>query len=179
MKQLHVLIALVLFGATSTSAQIPTNEETGKAEYKYTGDISGQTSSQLYDRAHKWINKFYKNPNGVMTTQDKENGKIVGRARFKLSRIERKGHVNPNAGFVSYEITLQFKDGKYRYVIDGIRWEQPSYYDVSEWTNKEQTGYDEAEFTSYIEQTTKYFDELTASLQEYMRVGEPEKKDDW
>ncbi len=172
-------IGLLSMSFVATAQDIPTNEETGKAEYKHAENIPGLTPEQLYDRGLAWVNKFYTNPNGVLNTQDKEGGKIVGRARFKLSRIENKGHVNPNAGFVSYQITLQFKDGKYRYVIDAIRWEKPSYYDVSQWTDKEQSNYNEAEYTSYIEQTTKYFDTLIENLESYMKVGEVKKTDDW
>lgn len=173
------LIAFMLFTTALSAQEIPTNEETGKAEYKYGEDVAGISAADLYDRGFAWINKFYTNPNGVMKTQDKEGGKLVGRARFKLSRVENKGVVNPNAGFVSYQITLQFKDGKYRYIIDAIRWEKPSYYDVTEWSNKEQSNYNEEEFTSYIKQTTEYFDKLTEDLESYMKVGEVKKTDDW
>lgn len=172
-------IALLLFTCVAFAQDLPINEDNGKAEYRNGSDIAGLTSAQLYDRGIAWINKFYTNPNGVMKTQDAEGGKIVGRARYKLSRIENKGHVNPNAGYVSYQITLQFKDGKYRYIIDAIRWEKPSYYDVSQWADSTQNNYNKEEYTSYIEQTIKYFDELTESLESYMKVGEAEKKDDW
>ncbi len=171
-------IAFLLIASFVSAQEIPTNES-GKAEYTNGSDIAGLTTKQLYDRGIAWINKYYTNPNGVMKTQDAEGGKIVGRARYKLSRVENKGHVNPNAGFVSYQITLQFKDGKYRYFIDAIRWEKPSYYDVSQWADSTQNNYNKEEYTSYIEQTIKYFDELTESLESYMKVGEAEKKDDW
>lgn len=180
MRILSVFMLLVFTGIVATAQEaIPTNEETGKAEYKQANDVPGLTSDQLYDRGLAWVNKFYSSPVSVLQTQDKENGKIVGRARFRLSRVEKKGHVNPNAGIVSYQITLQFKDGKYRYVIDGIRWEKPSYYDVSEWSNPDQNNYNAEEYNSYIAQTIKYFDDLTANLEDYMKVGEVKKKDDW
>jgi hypothetical protein len=172
-------VAMLLIAGLSYGQEIPVSDETGKAEYKNGSEIPGLTSKQLYDRGIAWVNKYYVNPNGVMKTQDVESGKIVGRARFKLSRVENKGHVNPNAGFVSYQITLQFKDGKYRYFVDAIRWEKPSYYDVSQWSDTTQNNYAKAEYTSYVEQTIKYFEELTKSLESYMKVGEAEKKDDW
>ncbi|MFT5511640.1 MAG: hypothetical protein ACI8SE_000033 [Bacteroidia bacterium] len=178
MKILQIICLLVVTNI-AFAQEIPTSDESGNAEYKNGSDVGGLTQQQLYDRGIAWINKYYVNPNGVMKTQDVEGGKIVGRARFKLSKTENKGHVNPNAGYVSYQITLQFKDGKYRYFADAIRWEKPSYYDVSQWSDTTQNNYNKEEYTSYIEQTIKYFEELTESLESYMRVGEAEKKDDW
>ncbi|MFT5724049.1 MAG: hypothetical protein ACI9JN_001166 [Bacteroidia bacterium] len=171
--------ALILVTSFLFAQDIPRSTETGKAEYKNGANIAGLTSKSLYERGFAWVNKFYTNPNGVMETQDAEGGKIVGRARFRLSRIENKKHVNPNAGFVSYQITLQFKDGKYRYILDAIRWEKPSYYDVSQWSDSTQNNYNKQEYTSYVEQTIRYFDELTKNLENYMKIGEAEKKDDW
>lgn len=179
MKVKTTILACLISMVGLAQSEIPTNEETGKAEYKQAEAVPGLTPEQLYDRAIAWVNKFYVNPNGVLQTQDKEGATIVGRARFKLSRTEKKGHVNPNAGYVAYQITFQFKDGKYRYIIDAIRWEQNSYYDVTKWSDTEQTGYDAEEFNSYIEQTTKYFDDLTENLVGYMKVGEVKKSDDW
>ncbi len=178
MRLLQIL-CFCLIASNSYAQEIPISDDSGKAEYKNGAAIAGLTKQKLYDRGVAWINKYYVNPNGVMKTQDAEGGKIVGRARYKLSRVEDKGRINPNAGYVSYQITLQFKDGKYRYVIDGIRWEKPSYYDVSQWADTTQNNYSKPEYTSYIEQTIKYFDALTESLESYMKVGEAEKQDDW
>lgn len=156
----------------------PTNDD-GKAEYRYGESIENLNADKLYDRGLAWVNKFYKSPNSVLKTQDKAGGKIVGRARFKLSQTDKKGNINPNAGFVSYQITLQFKDGKYRYIIDNIRWEQASYYDVTRWSDTNQSNYNAEKYNSFIAQTQKYFEELTANLEDYMKVGEVEKTDDW
>ncbi|MBO6515355.1 MAG: DUF4468 domain-containing protein [Bacteroidia bacterium] len=173
-------IALCLIATMSMAQEeIPTNEQSGKAEYKYSEEVPGLTADQLYDRGLAWVNKFYKNPNGVLKTRDKESGKLVGRARFKLSKTDKKGNVNPNDGYVAYQITLQFKDGKYRYIIDGIRWEQGSYYDVSQWSDSTQANYNKQVYTSYIAQAIKYFDTLSENLEDYMKVGEAKVEDDW
>ncbi len=173
-------IAICLLALISTAQDdIPTNEHTGKAEYKYAEEVPGLTPDQLYDRAMTWVNKFYVNPNGVLKTRDKAGAKIVGRARFKLSRTDKKGNVNPNSGFVSYQITFQFKDGKYRYIIDGIRWETMSYYDVSKWSDTTQTNYDKVVYESYQAQTVKYFDDMLENLESFMKVGEAKIEDDW
>tara|TARA_B100000745_G_C20001534_1_gene339951 strand:- start:39 stop:317 length:279 start_codon:yes stop_codon:yes gene_type:complete len=89
-----IQILFFCFITTATLAQeIPTNEDTGNAEYKNGDQIPGLTKQKLYDRGEAWINKFYVNPNGVMKTRDAEGGEIVGRARFKLSRVEDKGRI--------------------------------------------------------------------------------------
>lgn len=174
------LMCLFAFSSfTTTGNDIPIDPDTGLAGYKSVVDVPSIASGDLYDRGLAWVNKFYVNPVGVLQKQDKAGAEIVGKARFKISKTDKKGVVNPNAGFVAYQITLQFKEEKFRYVIDRIRWEQPSYYDVSRWSDSTQSNYDKAVFTSFIKETVTYFDDLTSNLENYMRVGEAVKKDDW
>ncbi|MFT4522460.1 MAG: hypothetical protein ACI8ZN_001410 [Bacteroidia bacterium] len=180
MKKSFLLILAGIFSLSVLAQEtIPVDETTGLAQYKEVKDVPELTPAELYTRGLAWVHKYYKNPNGVLTKQDKDNNEITGTARFKLSTTDKKGNVNPNAGFVSYNFTLQYKDGKYRYVLDGIRWERPSYYDVSKWSDPDQSDYELETFTGYIKQTIAYFDEMTENLENYMRIGEPVKNDDW
>lgn len=173
------IIGLIFVFSAFRSPQIPLDPETGLAGYKKVIEVPGVGADVLYDRGLEWVNKFYINPNGVLQTQDKPGGLIEGKARFKISITDKKGVVNPNGGFVGYQISLQFKEEKFRYVIERIRWEQPSYYDVSQWSDTTQSNYDRGKFTSFIEQTEGYFNELTSNLEGYVRVGTAKKKDDW
>ena len=84
---------------------------------------------------------------------------------------------------VTFRIKLHYnlKTGSTDTLLMAIRWEKPSYYDVSQWADSlhRTTITRKPEYTSYIEQTIKYFDDLTESLESYMKVGEAEKQDDW
>ena len=173
------LLGFVLLSAfTLPDNEIPLDPDTGMASYKEVITVSGVSADDLY-RGIAWVNKFYVNPTGVLKTQDKATGEFSGKARFKLQAPDKKGNLQNTGGFVAYQITIQAKEGKCRYIIDRIRWEQPSYYDVSKWSDSTQSNYNKELFTSYITQTAQYFDDLTENLENYMKVGEAEKKDEW
>ena len=96
--------------------------------------------------------------------------------------MRTKDRVNPNAGLrVVPNHTYNLKTGSTDTLLMPLRWEKPSYYDVSQWADSllRTTTVTPEEYTSYIEQTIKYFDDLTESLESYMKVGEAEKQDDW
>jgi Domain of unknown function (DUF4468) with TBP-like fold len=171
--------ALLLVSFTTVGNQIPIDPDTNLAGYKNVVAVPSTSADVLYDRGIEWVNKFYKNPTGVLKKADKAGGEISGKARFKISKTDKKGVVNPNGAVVAYKITLQFKEDKFRYVIDRIRWELPSYYDVSRWTDSTQSNYNKMVFDSYIEQTEVYFNNLTADLEKYVKIGKPVKNDDW
>jgi hypothetical protein len=79
-----VILAMLLFFATTAIAQntdeveFPVDEETGLAKYEGVNVVKDGTTDIIYDRAIKWLNKFYKNPTKVITSQDKASGTIEG-----------------------------------------------------------------------------------------------------
>jgi hypothetical protein len=64
---------------------------------------------ELYSRAREWFAKTYKSANSVIQMDDKEEGKIVGRASIP---VNFKGG---SAGSISYSISVYIKNGKYKY----------------------------------------------------------------
>lgn len=175
----YFLTACMLWFAVSAMAQdIPADEETGKAKYEGVNQVAGVSATDLFDRAIKWIEDFYPNPHGVIQTKNKEEGLIEGRARFKLNKEDKKGN-QLNGGFVSYGFTIYMKDGRYKYVITDIRWENASAYDVTQWSDTEQNHYDDINYPKYIAQTAKYFDDLLAAMKAGLEDSGKKAADDW
>lgn len=179
MKQLLLLILLLSpFLTFAQDYQIPRNEKTELAEYVEVVNDAKGTAAELHERALEWINENYKNPTQVLQSADSNTLEINGKARFRITFTDKKGYTTP-AGFVAYKFSLQFKDGKFRYVIDHIRWEQPSYFDISRWENPDDSKYKEEVWPSYVEQAVKYFTELTDSMVEYISNPEEEASTEW
>lgn len=179
MKKL-IIVILVLLNAFNINAQLtlPINEETKQAEIQKVVDVSGASKAELYERAMAWINKFYPNPNGVIQKKDAEKGEIEGKAQFKLKIIDKKG-VEHFEGIEGYTITLNFKDGKFRYTISRIHWKQASYFDVSKWMDTNDPDYNYEKYQSYIKQTLEYFENLEKELVAAVKNPPTKKKDDW
>jgi hypothetical protein len=180
-----VMLVLLLFFGTHAIAQdndeieFPVDEETGLAKYEGVNAVKDATGDVIFDRAIKWIHKFYINPTRVIKTQDKEKGTIEGKARFALDGLDKKGNVVKNVGAVAYTFKIRIREGRYKYEITRIRYETQSYYDVTKWYDKSQTGYKEALYKSYIAQTLKYMDDMLDSMEEAVATAEKVKSDDW
>jgi len=179
MKRILLIIALLFaFQSQAQEYEFETNDD-GHAYYTDVQEVTGIGSADLFDRGLEWIHEYYVNPNGVIQTKDKEKMVIKGKARLRLKTYDKKGNEVVGGGIVSYQIHLFFKDGRYKYEFKRIRWEKPSYYDVTRWNDKSQVGYNEENFNFYKKQVIEYLDKTIQSLTEYMKVGKEEKTDDW
>ena len=171
------LLILLNLGLYAQETSIPVNEKTGLAEYSDVVTVANTSQTDLYIRALNWINDFYPNPTGTIKSNDSANS-IEGKARFRVKLKDKKGRTVGQSN-VNYNFKLEFKEGKYRYVIDRINWQQPSYYDVSRWEDKEDPLYQEETYPVYIEQTIAYFNDLLDKLEEAMATEEEEESSDW
>src|SRR6187399_1301527 len=88
--------------APSAIPQLPTDSLTGLYSYSKVNQEQGVTKDQLYSRAFSWANSFYKNPGDVIREKDPATGKLVIKARFRISNEpDKKGTVTA-AGDVMY-----------------------------------------------------------------------------
>jgi len=177
-RNIFIIALLFAFQTQAQEYEFETNDE-GHAYYSSVEEVSGLSNTDLFDRGLEWINEYYVNPTGVIKVKDKEKMIIEGKARLRLMTYDKKGNEVVGGGIVSYQIHLFFKDGRYKYEFERIRWEKPSYYDVTRWNDKSQVGYNEANFNFYKKQVIEYIDETIESLTQYMKVGKEEKSSDW
>ncbi len=175
---LSSLFTIVLATGVFAQSELPVNEDNGQAEYTEVIEVSGASADELYQRAENWIKDFYPNPSGVMKAKVKGE-KIEGTARFRLNSKDRKGNIIPNGGFVSYQLELMFKEGRYKYRVHRIRWEQASYFDVAKWLDTSDPDYNAEVYNYNIEQTTVYMGHLIESLIKSLSEAKEVQSDDW
>ncbi|MBR9860232.1 DUF4468 domain-containing protein [bacterium] len=157
--------------------QIPTNEKTGLAEYTEVITVTGASAGDLYARALLWLDDFYPNPHGVVQSKDSAV-RITGRHQFRLSLTDKKGNESP-AGFVTYNFTMEFKDGKFRYVIDNINEKKTSAFDISKWEDKDDPNYKEERYEQFIAQTTEFFNNMIETMYDRLTTPIEEESSDW
>ena len=131
---------------------LPVDATTGLYSYSAVVEVPGTTKDELYKRAFSWANVFYKNPADVIREKNQEEGKLVIKARFRISNEPDKKGVVTQAGDVMYSLTLNFKEGKFRYEITKINWQQTSYYPIERWKDTASSSYKEA-YVYYLKQT--------------------------
>jgi hypothetical protein len=162
----------------AATPSLPVNKETGLIAYEGVMDITGASKDGLYSRAIGWAQGYYKNPVDVMREKDPVNGKLVCKARFKLyNAADKKGTIT-EAGDVMYTLTIQFKDGKYKYEMTNFNWMLLSVYPAERWKDTASATYKQ-EYAYYLQQIDDKAKEVLLALKKAMTTAPEKKKDDW
>jgi hypothetical protein len=116
MKTLFTII-VVLLSLTANAQNWPIDKETGKITFTEVVTIDSATKNDLYLRAREWFAKTYNDSKEVIQVDDKETGKIIGKAIYRVN-VHSFG-IHPG-GIVNYTILLLVKDGRYKYEITDL-----------------------------------------------------------
>lgn len=91
--------------------------------YKAIVDQTETQADSFYLRAKRWANNKYQlSKNKKLILLDKPNEKLIIRARFASIPAGGQYSRQPN-GYIVFNLTLIFKDEKYKYIIDNIIFE--------------------------------------------------------
>ncbi|MGD1846412.1 MAG: DUF4468 domain-containing protein [Salibacteraceae bacterium] len=158
--------------------EFPRDEKTNLVSYNEVVTETGDKTA-LYEKGKKWFNTYYKSPSSVIKKQDMEAGVISGRGRIKLWDIDPKtGERIKTGGIALYTITIQFKDGRYRYEITDIQWKQASTFPMKKWIdeNEKKFNWQYANFLAQVDQEVKA---LIEDLKADMSVAAESAGEDW
>lgn len=103
--------AFLLFPFSLVAQNMPLNSETGLITYQGVMEASG-LQEDLYLKGKDWFNHYYDYNKDVFQSEQ-PNEKLIGRDSFSVLFPLTKKRVN-----IFYTISLDFKDGKYRYTLD-------------------------------------------------------------
>ncbi len=121
MEKLFLLIVISVISMTSTFGQnetlnLPIDSTTGKITYTEVVSVDSLANKQeLFSRAREWFAKAYMSSTKVIQMEDKESGKIIGKALIQVYYKFMKQL--PSGGYINYTISIYIKNGKYKYEI--------------------------------------------------------------
>jgi hypothetical protein len=157
--------------------EIPVDEATGLITYK---EVVNEPGSQdtLFNRCSIWLHTFYSNPWEATKVRDQSTGLIKIQHQFFIYDYDDKGN-KKEAGLIMYNAKIEFKENRYRYVIDNFILKQAARYPVEKWLKTEAQDYD-VKWAGYLAQIDSFVrDQLIKSLKEKMKPGPVIKKDEW
>ena len=180
-----IVCLLILLTATFSKAQnitapkLPVDDKTKLFSYNKVKEATNVSKDELYKRALAWANSYYKNPTDVIRENNREEGKIVCKARYKIMNPPDKKGFSTDGGVVMYALNLQFKEGRYKYDLTEINLKQQSYYPIEKWMDTKSASY-KPEFDFYLKQVDDMSKEIINSLDKAMKANPvTDKKDDW
>jgi hypothetical protein len=176
-RNLLSLFSLIFFSVSIGYGQgLPTDTETKKVSFQETVPIDSVTKNDLYERAVEWMTAYYKT--NKFDVNDKVNLKLANEGNFSVIYTYDFKYKSENT--ITYNITINLKDGKYRYTITDFK-----IYDVKLGPKTAQTMevyYPKMKTGSKGEFTTKFNKEVNnviEDLKKYMITGKGENKEDW
>lgn len=180
-----IVIALAFMAGYAAQAQksadlevpyFPIDEKTQLVTYSDVIQVPGIETDSLYNVAMAWMKTFYVSPSQAIKSQNKEEGIIEIKHQFQITRKDKNQDVK--AGLINYYLTLQFRDGRFKYTITKVNLQGNSYFGIENWINDEQFKKDET-ITGYLIQIDKFMQDLTTSLENEVKPVVKDKEDEW
>ena len=173
------LLVLGLWISIAAAAQeegpIPRNAD-GKYEYVEVVKAPGLTADAIFERAQAWVNAEYKNPRQKIQVLDKAGHRLV--LKHKV-RVPRHGKHGAPDFFVHYKLSIETKDGRYRYRIFKLHENRGGgrFYPIERWTDKQELPPKAAQ--AYLQYLDKELRALAERLKKYVASPPASKRDDW
>jgi hypothetical protein len=136
------------------------------------------TKDELYDRAMKWGGEYYKNFADKLRKQDKEAGEIEIFGRFPFFAYDKKGvKTTSRQGLAQYTLTIQFKDGRYKYTVTDLNIKATSYQALEAWLDREDVN--ATNHSYYLTDIDAEIQTTVKSLKDAMSSVGEKSGDDW
>ena len=167
----------IAFAQDKSKSEIPIDEATGLITYKEVVNEPGPQDT-LFNRCSTWLHTFYSNAWEAAKVRDQSTGLIKIQHQFFVYDYDDKGN-KKEAGLIQYNAKIEFKENRYRYVIDNFVLKQAARYPIEKWLKTEALDYN-VKWAGYLAQIDSFVrDQLVKSLKEKMKPGPVIKKDEW
>lgn len=183
MKKVLIVIAIVCGYAAQAqkSADLevpyfPVDEKTQLVTYTDVIQVPGIVTDSLYNVAMAWMKTFYVSPSQAIKSQSKEEGIIEIKHQFQITRTDKGQEIK--SGQINYYLTLQFRDGRFKYTVTKVNVQGNSYFGIEKWINEEQFKKDET-VIGYLIQIDKFMQDLVLSLETEVKPVEAPKEEEW
>ncbi|MBW6460929.1 MAG: DUF4468 domain-containing protein [Bacteroidales bacterium] len=182
MKALNILYIFLFFSLFSFAQDIrnipmQVDQVTSLITYQEVVEEKG-SKDELFNRCSSWLHTFYANPWEATKVRDQATGLIRIQHQFRIYDYDENGN-RKEAGMILYSAKIEFKEDRYRYVVDNFLLRQVSRYPIEKWLDKSQPDYDE-KWQLYLDQINAFVtDELIRSLKDKMKPEEVIIEEEW
>ena len=184
MKKFAAVTLLVLFSSILLAQKpaadlpvpaLPIDERTNLVTYQDVVKQEG-TPAVLYERAMKWVKKYYKNTNEVIKKADPEKQVIEMRSSVRIFSKQKDGTMLPK-NIVYYNFKLECRDNRYRYTITNFNEKAAAAAPIENWFKTDSPYWTPSQY-DFLNQIDEQIQQLINSLEEGM-MPEEVFEDEW
>jgi hypothetical protein len=139
-------------------------------------NVDNTTTKELHSRAMHWSKKSFANFAEVFKEAQSDDSKIV--LKTKTETFGQKNGLKVVTAIVYYTITISFKDGKYKYIINKLMVDAPTPFGIEKWTKIQKEHPDKEKIYSNLKQVDTLIKKQIAELKKVMEKAEQEKNDE-
>lgn len=175
--KLIAIICILTFAFIKVQAQAPKFPmDDTKTKITYTDVVQTEGLPQdLFNRCiENFINKFYANPTGATSKRDKEANLIECKHQFKIYNVDKDGKLDMTkaAYIISYDLTIIFKDGRYKFTLTDFNVKAASALPLEKWFN-------DPFHDAHLKQVDEFAKDLIKQLKKGMVKVAEVKKEEW
>jgi len=146
--------------------------------YSGVPEVAGASAQELFDRAMKWGGEYHKNFGEKLRKQDRETGEMELFVRFPIYAYDAKGvKTNSVQGLVQYSMLLRFRDGRYKYTLDGLNLKATSHEPLEKWLDPEDSNARNHSF--YLTDVDTEIQNMIEEMTKAIAKSADAPKDDW
>ena len=160
-----------------TPPNMPVDQSTKLITYSEVIQQQG-TSEELYAKALAWAKTYFKNSERVIKSKDPANRKLLLHPLFKVLNPPDKKGIQTMGGIVTYIMSIECRDGRYKFTINKFAWKQPSFYPCEKWMNTTAPTY-QKRFGFFLQQLDKQANKVAVDFKKAMGAAAVKKNDTW
>ncbi|MDY0216281.1 MAG: DUF4468 domain-containing protein [Bacteroidales bacterium] len=186
MRTLKTIITISLFLALQSNLfaqrskkepeapQMPMDSTSMQITYREVVEVKG-TKAELFARFTEWVQSHYKT-SSVIKNAEEESGLVEVSSRVKIYGTAKDG-TKIMSGLVNYNLTMELKDGRYRYTFTRFSLKAQAFQPIEPWLDQTKKEWFPARFDN-LREVDEQIKEIIVSLKEGMEPKEV-VKDDW
>lgn len=157
---------------------LPVDDRSKLITYSEVVEVSGASAKDLYDRFMEWGKTYHNGFAGKLRKNDAEAKSAEVFANMRYFAHDAKGQKTTSLiGLIQYTLTIECKEGKYRFKISDFNVKASSYQPLEKWLDANDP--DAANKAYYLTDLDVEINTMIADMKKAMKTNGTPKKDDW
>jgi hypothetical protein len=116
-----VFVGLSIFAKDKSDVQPFPRDDKGNVRFQGVVQVEGAKAQELYTLAKLWVAKSFRSAKDVIQLDDPANGVLIAKGSHE------EGYGFSTTVWFHYTLTVEVKDGRYRWTLDQLEYDAGAY----------------------------------------------------